>query len=75
MQPFESPFLGMTDNEVRTWFNEHQHHNFTCEAFSVLDKDTKKNKTCRIRYADTDVEEGNKMVTTDLTLVNTLKYL
>jgi hypothetical protein len=65
MQPFESPFLGMTDDEVRTWFNEHRHPNFASGTFTVLDKDTAKYKTCRIGYTDIDAEEGNKMITTD----------
>jgi hypothetical protein len=65
MQPFESPFLGMTDDEVRTWFNEHPHPNFTSFTFAVLDNDTAKNKTCRIGYRDINAEEGHKMVTTD----------
>lgn len=65
MQTFDSPFLGMTDDEVRTWFNEHPHPNFTRRTFAVLDKDTAKNKTCRIGNKDVNEEEGNKMITTD----------
>ncbi|KFY00959.1 hypothetical protein V490_01129 [Pseudogymnoascus sp. VKM F-3557] len=65
MQPFESPFLGMTDDEVRTWFLEHQHPGFSYFTFAVLDKDTVKNKTCRIGYRDVNAEEDNKMVITD----------
>ncbi|KFY61770.1 hypothetical protein V496_04896 [Pseudogymnoascus sp. VKM F-4515 (FW-2607)] len=65
MQPFESPFLGMTDEEVRTWFNEHPHPNFACRTFSVLDRDTARNKTCRIGNKDGNEEAGNKMITTD----------
>lgn len=65
MQPFESPFLGMTDDEVRTWFLEHQHPGFSYFTFAVLDNDTAKNKTCRIGYRDINAEEGHKMVITD----------
>jgi hypothetical protein len=65
MQPFESPFLGMMDDEVRTWFNEHRHPNFASGTFTVLDKDTAKKKTCRIGYTDINAEEGNKMLITD----------
>lgn len=38
---------------------------FACGTFAVLDKDTAKNKTCRIGYTDIDAEEGNKIITTD----------
>ncbi|OBT69199.1 hypothetical protein VE03_01939 [Pseudogymnoascus sp. 23342-1-I1] len=65
MQPFESPFLSMTDDEVRNWFNEHRHPNFDCTTFAVLDKDTAKNKTSRIGNIDVNEEAGDKMITTD----------
>lgn len=62
MQPFESPFFGMTDYEVRTWFNEHRHLNFACGTFAVVNN-TAKNMTCRIGYTEIDAEERNKMIT------------
>lgn len=50
MHTFESPFLRMTDNEIRAWMKEHKHPNFAQATFTILDKDSIKNKTCRVGY-------------------------
>lgn len=63
MQPFESPFIGMTDDEVRSWMNEHQHPHFAECTFAVLDGDTAKNKTCRIRVTDFVPVDSHRMIT------------
>lgn len=70
MEPFESPFLGMTDDEVRAWMKERRHPktripNFAYWTFAVLDEDTVKNKTCRIGCIDIDEEAGDRILTTD----------
>ena len=65
MQPFESPFIGMTDDEVRSWANEHRNPNFAECTFLVLNGDTAKNKTCRIGATDVVTEDSGKMITTD----------
>ncbi|KFY64990.1 hypothetical protein V497_01540 [Pseudogymnoascus sp. VKM F-4516 (FW-969)] len=65
MQPFESPFLGMTDDEVRSWMSEHRHPNFAESTFAVLDGDTAKNKTCRIGVTDIVQYDVDRMITTD----------
>ncbi|OBT51909.1 hypothetical protein VE04_06389 [Pseudogymnoascus sp. 24MN13] len=62
MQPFESPFLGMADNEVRTWMSEHRNLNFVESTFAVLDGDTARNKTCRIGVTDVVLEDVDKMI-------------
>ncbi|KFY29507.1 hypothetical protein V493_02326 [Pseudogymnoascus sp. VKM F-4281 (FW-2241)] len=66
MQPFESPFIGMTDDEVRSWMNEHhQHPHFAEFAFAVLDEDTVKNKTCCIEVTDFVLVDSHRIITTD----------
>ncbi|OBT62549.1 hypothetical protein VE03_07405 [Pseudogymnoascus sp. 23342-1-I1] len=65
MQPFESPFIGWTDDECRSWMNEHRHPSFATYTFVVLDKDTVKNKTCRIGYTYVDKPKGDQMLITD----------
>lgn len=65
MQPSESPFLGMTDDEVRSWMSEHRHPNFVGSTFAVLDGDTARNKTCRIGVTDVVQDNVDKMITTD----------
>lgn len=65
MQPFESPFIGMTDDEVRSWVNKHRHPNFAKVTFIVLDGDTAKNKTCRMGATDIVTEDSDRMITTD----------
>lgn len=62
MQPFESPFLGMTDDEVRTWMSEHRNPNFVESTFAVLDGDTARNKTCRIGVTDVVLEDVDKVI-------------
>jgi hypothetical protein len=73
MQPFKSPFLGMTDDQVRSWMNEHPHPNFARLTFAVLDEDTVKNKTCRIGYTQTEDEDDDKLVTTDFYACMTIR--
>ncbi|KFY92056.1 hypothetical protein V500_04340 [Pseudogymnoascus sp. VKM F-4518 (FW-2643)] len=65
MQPFESPFIGWTDDECRSWMNEHRHPYFAEYTFVVLDKDTVKNKTCRVGYTYVNEPMGDKMKITD----------
>lgn len=65
MQPFESPFIGWTDDECRSWMNEHWHPHFAEYTFIVLDKDTVKNKTCRVGYTYVNEMMGDKMLITD----------
>ncbi|KFY74282.1 hypothetical protein V499_05687 [Pseudogymnoascus sp. VKM F-103] len=65
MQPFESPFIGWTDDECRSWINEHRHPYFAEYNFIVLDEDTVKNKTCRVGYTYVNEPMGDKMLTTD----------
>jgi hypothetical protein len=65
MQPFESPFIGMTDDQVRSWMKEHEHPHFAYGTFAVLDEDTIKNKTCRIGCTHADRKEADKMQITD----------
>lgn len=65
MQPFESPFIGWTDDECRSWINEHRHPYFSEYNFIVLDKDTAKNKTCRVGYTYVNEPMGDKMLITD----------
>ncbi|KAL5345378.1 hypothetical protein ACLOAV_009749 [Pseudogymnoascus australis] len=65
VQPFESPFIGMTDDEVRSWMNENKHPNFAECTFVVLDGDTAKNKTCRIGATDFIPVDSDRMITTD----------
>lgn len=65
MQPFESPFIGWTDDECRSWMNEHRHPYFADYTFIVLDKDTAKNKTCRVGYTYVNEMMGDKMLITD----------
>lgn len=48
MRAFKSPFLGKSDDEIRTWMKEHEHPSFGQLAFTILDEDTVKNKTCRV---------------------------
>jgi hypothetical protein len=50
MRAFKSPFLGKSDDEIRTWIKEHKHPNFAQLTFTILDEDTIKNKTCRVGY-------------------------
>lgn len=54
----------MTDDEVYTWFNEHQHPNFAGVTFQFLDSGTAKNKTCRIRNTNINAMHDNKITTT-----------
>lgn len=65
MQPFESPFIGWTDDECRSWINEHRHLYFAEYNFIVLDKDTAKNKTCCVGYTYVNEPMGDKMLITD----------
>ena len=65
MQPFESPFIGWTDDECRSWISEHRHPYFSTLNFVVLDKDTVKNKTCRVGYTYVDEPKGDQMMTHD----------
>lgn len=64
MQPFESPFIGWTDDECRSWMNEHQHPYFSRLNFLVLDKDTVK-KTCRVGYMKANESKGDQMLIAD----------
>lgn len=50
MKAFESPFLGQSDDDIRAWLKDHEHPNFGQSTFTILDKDTVKNKTCRVGY-------------------------
>jgi hypothetical protein len=65
MQPFESPFIGMTDDQVRSWMDQHPHPSFAADTFTILDGDTIKNKTCRIGYNGYDDRDRDKMLITD----------
>ncbi|KFX88730.1 hypothetical protein V490_07445 [Pseudogymnoascus sp. VKM F-3557] len=65
VQPFESPFIGWTDDECRSWMNEHRHPYFATYTFVVLDKDTVKNKTIRIGYLFVDEPQGDQMMVHD----------
>lgn len=48
-----------------------RHPNFASGTFAVLDKDTVKNKTCRIGYTNIDAEDGNKCLPLIFTHQNT----
>ena len=50
MQPFESQFIGKSDEEIRAGMKKHKHPDFAEATFTILDKDTVKNKTCRVGY-------------------------
>lgn len=65
MQRFESPFIGWTDDECRSWMNEHRNPYLAEYTFIVLDKDTVKNKTCRVGYTYVNEMMGDKMLITD----------
>lgn len=65
VQPFESPFISMTDDQVRSWMNEHRQSHFAECTFAVLDGDTAKNKTCRIGVTDFVPVDSDRMITTD----------
>jgi hypothetical protein len=68
MQAFESPFLGMKDDEVRAWMKERWREDAFSMTFAILDEDTVKNKTCRIGYIDpfdSGEEHADKMVPSD----------
>jgi len=56
MKDFHSPFLGKTDDEIRSWVKKHLTGSkvFAKRTFTILDKDTVKNKTCRIGYVGGD---------------------
>jgi hypothetical protein len=45
--------------------NEHRHPYFAEYNFIVLDKDTAKNKTCRVGYTYVNEPMGDKMLITD----------
>ena len=65
MQPFESPFLGMTDDQVRAWLKAHRRPDFAFFAFAVLDEDTIKNKTCRICCTHDEALDAYRVLITD----------
>jgi hypothetical protein len=65
MEPFESPFIGMTYDEVRIWMDEHRHLNLAEGTFVVVDEDTAKNKTCRIGSQSYNTEYDDRMLITD----------
>ena len=48
-----------------SWMNEHRHPYFAEYTFVVLDKDTVKNKTCRVGYTYVNEPMGDKMLITD----------
>ena len=56
MKSFHSPFLGKTDDEIRSWVKENLTglDEFAERTFTILDEDTIKNKTCRIGYVGGD---------------------
>jgi hypothetical protein len=51
MQAFESPFLSKTDDEIRTFMQENRNEHFASVTFTIFDKETVKNKTCRVGNA------------------------
>jgi hypothetical protein len=65
MRAFKSPFLGKSDDEIRTWVNEQNDPNerpfFSRLTFTILDNDAIKNKTCRVGYTLGD----DRMLLTD----------
>lgn len=65
MPPFESPFIGWTDEDCRSWINEHRHPYFAEYTFVVLDNDTAKNKTCRVGYTYVNEPKGDQMLIID----------
>jgi len=54
MQAFESPFLGMSKEEVRDFFVENvvPHSAFTSLTFAIMDEDTVSKKTCVVAVND-----------------------
>lgn len=63
MKAFKSPFLGKTDNEIRSWVRENltDSDQFAERTFTILDDDTIKNKTCQIGHVGGD----DRMLVTD----------
>lgn len=54
MQAFESPFVGMSKEEVRDFFvkNVAPHSAFTSYAFAIMDEDSAEKKTCVVAVDD-----------------------
>ena len=57
MQAFDSPFLGKTDSEIRTFMQENRNKHFASLTFTIFDEETIKNKTCRIGDASEKCDE------------------
>lgn len=50
MSDFESPFLNMTESEIRDWMLKHRHPEFARATFTILDQNTVDRKICRMGY-------------------------
>jgi hypothetical protein len=64
MPDFDSPFLNMTDAEIREWMLKHRHPNFEGSTFTVLDQQTVERKICRIGYIN-EKDPDDRMLWTD----------
>lgn len=65
MPDFESPFLGMTDDEVRDWMLKHQHPpDFAQSTFTILDQNTVERRISRIGYAG-EIDPDDRMLWAD----------
>lgn len=57
MKALDSPFLGRTDQEIRTFMQENRNRHFASTTFTIFDEDTIKYKTCRIGDASEKCDE------------------
>lgn len=64
MPDFESPFLNMTDNEIRDWMLQHRHPNFAQLTFTILDQNTVEHQISRIGYVWED-DPDDRMLLAD----------